>query len=139
VGAHCDLCHTLPPSAADRLLAWIEPAVLESDRARLTSPIALWETVAGLCRSHIFSAESARNRVKGLCDLFGLKIVGIGEREYDLALQACAEFGQGRHPAALNMGDCFAYACARAHGAALLFKGEDFSRTDVLMARVGDL
>jgi len=111
--------------------------VLDNDRARLTSPIALWETVAGLCRSHIFSVESARNRVKGLCDLFGLEIVGIGEREYDLALEAYAEFGKGRHPAALNMGDCFAYACARAHSAALLFKGEDFSRTDVLMARVG--
>jgi ribonuclease VapC len=113
--------------------------VLESDSGRLTSPIALWETVAGLCRSHIFSGESARNRVRGLCDLFGLQIVGIGEREYDLALQAYAQFGKGRHPAALNMGDCFAYACARAHGAALLFKGDDFSRTDVLMARAGRL
>ena len=54
-----------------------------------------------------------------------------------IALQAYAQFGKGRHPAALNMGDCFAYACARAHGAALLFKGEDFSRTDVLVAREG--
>jgi ribonuclease VapC len=113
--------------------------VLESDSARLTSPIALWETVAGLCRTHIFSVESARNRVKRLCDLFGLQIVGIGQREYDLAQQAYAEFGKGRHPAALNMGDCFAYACAKAHGAALLFKGEEFSRTDVLMAKAGDL
>lgn len=113
--------------------------VLESDLARLTSPIALWETVAGLCRSHIFSVEFARNWVKRLCDLFGLQIVGIGEREYDLAQQAYSEFGKGRHPAALNMGDCFAYACAKAHGAALLFKGEDFSRTDVLMAKAGDL
>ncbi len=113
--------------------------VLESDLARLTSPIALWETVAGLCRSHMFSVELARNWVKGLCDLFGLEIVGIGEREYDLALQAYAQFGRGKHPAALNMGDCFAYACSRAHGAALLFKGDDFSRTDVLVARAGGL
>ncbi len=113
--------------------------VLERDPARLTSPIALWETVAGLCRSHIFSVESARNRVGGLRGLFRLQIVGIGEREYDLALQAYAQFGKGRHPAALNMGDCFAYACARAHGAALLFKGEDFSRTDVLIAKAGGL
>jgi ribonuclease VapC len=113
--------------------------VLESDRARLTSPIALWETVAGLCRSHIFSVQSARNRVKGLCDLFGLEIVGIGAREYDLAMQAYSEFGKGRHPAALNMGDCFAYACAKGHGAALLFTGEGFFRTDVLLARVGGL
>ena len=105
--------------------------VLESDSARLTSPIALWETVAGLCRSHIFSVESARNRVKRLCDLFGLQIVGIGEREYDLAQQAYSEFGKGRHPAALNMGDCFAYACAKAQGGQLLYKGDDFSWTDI--------
>ncbi len=78
--------------------------VLESDPARFSSPIALWETVAGLCRSHIFSVDSARDRVKGLCDLFGLQSVGIGDREYDLALQAYAQFGRGRHPAGLNMG-----------------------------------
>jgi hypothetical protein len=41
------------------------------------------------------------------------------------------QFGKGRHPPALNMGDCFAYACARANGARLLFKGEDFRRTDI--------
>ena len=69
--------------------------------------------------------------MKGLCDLFGLQCVGIGDREYDLALQAYAQFGKGRHPAGLNMGDCFAYACAKAHNAALLFKGEDFPKTDI--------
>lgn len=108
--------------------------VLESDPVRFSSSIALWETVAGLCRSHIFSVNSARDRVKGLCDLFGLQSVGIGEREYDLALQAYAQFGKGRHPAGLNMGDCFAYACAKAHNAALLFKGEDFPKTDIPIA-----
>jgi ribonuclease VapC len=109
--------------------------VLESDPVRFSSPIALWETVAGLCRSHIFSVDSARDRVKGLCDLFGLQSVGIGAREYDLALQAYAQFGKGRHPAGLNMGDCFAYACAKAHNAALLFKGKDFPKTDIPIAR----
>ena len=108
--------------------------VLESDPVRFSSPIALWETVAGLCRSHIFSVDSARDRVKGLCDLFGLQSVGIGDREYDLALQAYAQFGKGRHPAGLNMGDCFAYACAKTHNAALLFKGEDFPKTDIPIA-----
>lgn len=108
--------------------------VLESERERVCSPIALWETVAGLCRSHMFSVESARDRVKGLRELFGLRVVGLGEREYDLALEAYAQFGKGRHPAALNMGDCFAYACAKANRAALLFKGDDFSKTDIRIA-----
>jgi ribonuclease VapC len=43
-------------------------------------------------------------------------------------------FGKGRHPARLNMGDCFAYACARAHGVPLLFKGDDFGLTDIEVA-----
>ncbi len=41
---------------------------------------------------------------------------------------------QGRHAARLNMGDCFAYACARTHNASLLFKGDDFALTDVVGA-----
>lgn len=43
-------------------------------------------------------------------------------------------FGKGRHQAALNMGDCFSYACAKANGVSLLFKGEDFSKTDIVQA-----
>ncbi|MFL5280685.1 MAG: type II toxin-antitoxin system VapC family toxin [Rhodopila sp.] len=42
---------------------------------------------------------------------------------------------EGRHPAALTMGDCYAYACARANRAKLLFKGEDFTQTDIVSAR----
>jgi ribonuclease VapC len=44
------------------------------------------------------------------------------------------DFGEGRHPAGLNFGDCFAYALAQATGEALLFKGHDFSQTDVTPA-----
>ena len=74
---------------------------------------------------------SARATVQSFIELNDLKFVGIGEREFDLATQAYAEFGKGRHPAALNMGDCFAYACAKANRAKLLFKGEDFPKTDI--------
>ena len=48
-----------------------------------------------------------------------------------LARQAFLDFGKGRHPAGLNFGDCFAYALAKATGESLLFKGEDFSKTDI--------
>ena len=44
---------------------------------------------------------------------------------------AYAQFGRGRHPAALNMGDCFAYACAKSNQARLLYTGEDFAKTDL--------
>ena len=59
------------------------------------------------------------------------QVLPIGEAEQIAALEAHARFGKGVHPAKLNMGDCFAYACARVHGAPLLYKGEDFALTDI--------
>lgn len=50
------------------------------------------------------------------------------------AITAWRRFGQGRHPAALNVGDCLAYATAKVADVALLFKGEDFPQTDVRVA-----
>jgi len=49
----------------------------------------------------------------------GFEWVSIGEREYTLALDAYAHYGKGRHPAKLNLGDCFAYACVKSKGAKL--------------------
>lgn len=49
----------------------------------------------------------------------------------EIARSAFRRFGKGRHPAALNFGDCFSYALARALGEPLLFVGDDFARTDV--------
>ncbi|HVL56436.1 MAG TPA: type II toxin-antitoxin system VapC family toxin [Burkholderiaceae bacterium] len=48
-----------------------------------------------------------------------------------VARQAYAEFGKGRHRAGLDFGDCFAYALAKTTGEKLLFKGDDFRKTDV--------
>ena len=104
---------------------------LEEERMRLCSPLSIWETVAGLCHSHTFSVPTARAHVQEFLETGGFRFVGIGERELDLAADAYAQFGKGRHPAALNMGDCFAYACAKANGATLLYKGEDFAKTDL--------
>jgi ribonuclease VapC len=109
-------------------------AVLEAEETRLCSPISVWQTVAGLCRTHIFSVASAQARVRDIGQILRLQMVPIGEREHELALQAYAQFGKGRHPAGLNMRDCFAYACAKAQHAALLFKGDDFSKTDIRIA-----
>ena len=107
---------------------------LGAERQRLCSAISVWETIAGLCRTHTFSVPSARAVVQSFIESNDLRCVGIGEREFELAAQAYAEFGKGRHRAALNMGDCFAYACARANRARLLFKGDDFSKTDIVPA-----
>lgn len=52
----------------------------------------------------------------------------------ELAIDAHLRFGKGRHPAALNFGDCMAYALAKSLDAPLLFKGDDFAKTDVRSA-----
>jgi len=97
----------------------------------LCSGLAAWETMAGLCRSYFLPPPAAGARVRVFLDALGVRFVAIGPREYEIAADAYARFGKGRHRAALNMGDCFAYACARTNDARLLFKGEDFAMTDI--------
>lgn len=58
----------------------------------------------------------------------------LGLDDVPTAVEAWRRFGKGRHPAGLNLGDCFAYALAHTRGDALLFKGEDFRQTDIAAA-----
>ena len=59
----------------------------------------------------------------------------ITDAEAETALVAFSRYGKGRgHPAQLNLGDCFAYAVAKNHRTALLFKGADFDKTDIPVA-----
>ena len=62
---------------------------------------------------------------------FAVTLEPVTVRQAILARQAFYEFGKGRHPAALNFGDCFAYALAKSSGEPLLYVGLDFSRTDL--------
>lgn len=59
-------------------------------------------------------------------------VVPVDERHVELARHAWRKYGKGRHPAGLNYGDCFAYALAADRGEPLLFKGEDFARTELI-------
>jgi ribonuclease VapC len=65
---------------------------------------------------------------------FDLRICAHDAALTDIARQAFLRFGKGRHPAKLNFGDCAAYALAKSEGLALLFKGNDFSQTDIAAA-----
>ena len=60
-----------------------------------------------------------------------IEIVSMNEDQVELARSAWRNYGKGNHPAGLNIGDCCAYALAKYAGEPLLFKGEDFSQTDV--------
>jgi ribonuclease VapC len=64
----------------------------------------------------------------------GIEVVTFTPRQANLARKAYRQFGKGRHPAGLNFGDCITYALARDTGEPLLFKGNDFTRTDVIAA-----
>jgi ribonuclease VapC len=65
----------------------------------------------------------------------GIEVVPVDLEQADIARQAFRRFGKGRSPACLNYGDCFSYALAKATGMPLLFKGNDFSQTDITPAR----
>ena len=97
----------------------------------LTSAIAGWETVRAVSRATDRDLKDAARMLDDLQRSANTRVVPIGGGEQFLALEAHARFGKGVHPARLNMGDCFAYACAKAHGLPLLFKGDDFSLTDI--------
>lgn len=66
-----------------------------------------------------------------LIEQAGIVIEPVTPGQARLARQAYLDFGKGRHPAKLNYGDCFSYALAKDSGRSLLFKGNDFSRTDI--------
>ena len=80
-----------------------------------------------------FGMEVARQ-----CDALFRRIAVVIEpvtvEQAYLARQAFHDFGKGRHPAGLNFGDCFAYALAKSTGEPLLFKGQDFRKTDIAAA-----
>ena len=75
--------------------------------------------------------ETGRADVELLLRDGGFEIVGVTPQQAEIAVDAFRRFGRGRHPAALNIGDCFSYALATATDDTLLFKGEDFARTDI--------
>lgn len=63
-----------------------------------------------------------------------MEIMPVTRAHADIARAAYRKFGKGNHPASLNFGDCFAYALAQQTGEPLLFKGDDFAKTDVSAA-----
>jgi len=109
--------------------------ILQNARAPITSPIAMFEAVLGICRKRVMSVEQAEEHIREFLDLASIQIVPITTKEAETALSAFARYGKGRgHPARLTMGDCFAYAMARNHRTSLLFTGRDFDKTDIRSA-----
>ena len=98
---------------------------------RFTSPLAVWETVIAVARVLGIDLQDAASAVEDFLVLTEIEVRSLPAEVRGLALMAYDRYGKGRHPAALNFGDCFAYACARFAGAPLLYKGGDFPQTDI--------
>ena len=111
---------------ADALLAKLQQAEI-----RHTSPMAVWETSLALGRQRQIAPMDALALVTEFLKLLPVKVESIDHNITELAVVAHQRFGKGRHPAGLNFGDCFAYACARHLNMPLLYKGDDFSKTDI--------
>lgn len=75
--------------------------------------------------------QNAAAIIDQLVDLPNITAIAFDQAHYRAAEQAFDRFGKGRHPAALNMGDCYSYAVAHVAKAPLLFKGQDFGKTDL--------
>ncbi len=99
---------------------------------RVTSPLAIVETVMSLGKQKRLPVDNARTEVLLLLERADVAIRAIDEETGDLAIDAHAHYGKGSgHPARLNLGDCFAYAMAKQLGVPLLYKGDDFAQTDL--------
>lgn len=78
--------------------------------------------------------QGAAQDLRLLLEEIGAEVVPVDEDTASVAIAAWQRFGKGRHPAGLNFGDCFSYALAKVSGAPLLYKGEDFTQTDIARA-----
>ncbi|APH73908.1 type II toxin-antitoxin system VapC family toxin [Aquibium oceanicum] len=107
---------------------------MRRSRYRMTSAIAVWEASVALSRLTEKSVTETRMTLERFLDLAEIRTLPLPPEIAAIALDAFDRFGKGRHPARLNMGDCFAYACARHFGQPLLFKGSDFPLTDIAAA-----
>jgi ribonuclease VapC len=119
-------------------------AILENEpeRARFVRLIAADELrqLSAVSRVECTCVIEGRKRDAGRADLelflreAAIEVAPVTADQAEIACEAFRHFGRGRHPAGLNIGDVFAYALAKVTGEPLLFKGDDFTRTDVASA-----
>jgi ribonuclease VapC len=106
-------------------------AALAAAPVRLLSSVNAFEAaIVVLARK----GEAGLRELDLLLHAAAVDVVPFAAEHLALAREGYERFGKGRHPAGLNLGDCAAYALARHSGEPLLFKGEDFARTDVRSA-----
>lgn len=101
---------------------------IELDGKRFVSGASVLETGIVIERR---VGETGGRELDLLLHRTGIETIGVSLEQIEWARYAARTYGRGVHPAKLNFGDCFSYALSKTSGEPLLFKGEDFSKTDV--------
>lgn len=117
-------------------------ALDEPERSRFIESINAAQTVAVAAPTLVeagivLSARTGIDATRLLIDLVGdadIAVIELGAAHWEVAIDAWRRYGKGRHRAALNFGDCVAYATARVADQPLLAKGTDFEKTDIRLA-----
>lgn len=117
----------------------------EPERAAFVEAIAIATNrfISASTLLECYLVVEARKQALGRAELelfvyeAAISVVPFDQIQANLAAAAWRNYGKGRHPASLNFGDCFAYALAKTVGEPLLFKGNDFSQTDMAGVEIG--
>lgn len=116
-------------------IAFDEPEARSIEQAIADEPVRLVSAATVVEAAMVIESRYGETGGREL-DLWlvriGADIVPVDAYQAEEARRAWRRFGKGRHPAGLNYGDCFSYALAKARGVPLLFKGDDFGRTDIV-------
>jgi ribonuclease VapC len=107
---------------------------INDDTRRLVSVFSVLETSLVI---EARKGESGRRELDTFLQRTQIIIVELDVSQLELAREAWRQFGKGHHPAKLNIGDCCSYALAKFTGEPLLFKGKDFSQTDLTRVSYG--
>lgn len=117
-------------SAEEDAALWAER--LERAPVRLTSALVVLEAAMRLSTKMAIDPMDVDISIEAFLREAEIEITPIDERDGRVAVQAFANYGKGRgHPVQLNLADCLSYACAKNRSVPLLYKGNDFSRTDL--------
>ena len=104
-----------------------EDAIAQADIRRISAGNLLEAAIVVESRTGPLGGD----QLDALIERAGIEVVPIGAEQATIARRAWRRFGKGRHAAGLNLGDCLAYALAESTREPLLFKGDDFARTDI--------
>jgi ribonuclease VapC len=102
----------------------------QSDQSQVT-PFVMMEVGLALLRETPGNGAEAHADIERTLRHFRIRNTELTSEMVLAALQAFERYGKGRHPAKLNMGDCLSYGAARVLGVPLLYKGDDFAKTDI--------